>query len=443
MRRLLNLVQIQMLNKILRTKSMDIVFDNDLTERHFAEYHEEFTFILEHYKQYGNVPDVETFISKFPEFNIIEVTESDEYLVDTIHEEFTYREIVPILTKAAETAKDGDARDAVDYLRSVLTEIEQSYSNVGIDIVKQAGLRLEEYNVKKNSTEPWMRPTGFKELDDEIGGLNPGEEFVVIVARTNNGKSWVLAKILEHNWKIGGRVGYISPEMSASQIGYRFDTLNEHFSNFALYTGRDTEQDYESYIRDLEQKEGFIVATPIDFNKKITVSKLRKFCQRNKLDILGIDGITYLTDERYKRGDNKTTSLTNISEDLMSLSCELKIPIIAVVQANRNGIEENGDVPALESIRDSDGISHNASKVLSIRQRNNKLKMEVTKARNCKVGTKLCYDWQIDVGKFEFNPSDDDYNDSDNIVSNTRQTRQPVENKQPIVARRGSNQNPF
>lgn len=422
---------------------MDIVFDNDLTERHFAEYPTEFTFILEHYKQYGNVPDIETFISKFPEFNIIEVTESDEYLVDTIHEEFTYREIVPILTKAAETAKDGDARDAVDYLRSVLTEIEQSYSNVGIDIVKQAGLRLEEYNVKKNSTEPWMRPTGFKELDDEIGGLNPGEEFVVIVARTNNGKSWVLAKILEHNWKIGGRVGYISPEMSATQIGYRFDTLNEHFSNFALYTGRDTEQDYESYIRDLEQKEGFIVATPLDFNKKITVSKLRKFCQRNKLDILGIDGITYLTDERYKRGDNKTTSLTNISEDLMSLSCELKIPIIAVVQANRNGIEENGDVPALESIRDSDGISHNASKVLSIRQRNNKLKMEVTKARNCKVGTKLCYDWQIDVGKFEFNPSDDDYNDSDNIVSNTRQTRQPVENKQPIVARRGSNQNPF
>ena len=424
---------------------MDIVFDNDLTERHFAEYPQEFNFILDHYKQYGNVPDIETFITKFPEFNLIEVTESDAYLVDTIHEEFTYREIVPILMKAADTAKDGDARDAVDYLRSVLTEIEQSYSNVGIDIVKQAGLRLEEYKIKKNSTEPWMRPTGFKELDDEIGGLNPGEEFVVIVARTNNGKSWVLAKILEHNWKIGGRVGYISPEMSATQIGYRFDTLNEHFSNFALYTGRDTEQDYEAYIEDLQQKEGFIVATPLDFNKKITVSKLRKFCLRNKLDILGIDGITYLTDERYKKGDNKTTSLTNISEDLMSLSCELKIPIIAVVQANRNGIEENGDVPALESIRDSDGISHNASKVLSIRQKNNKLKMEVTKARNCKVGTKLCYDWQIDIGKFEFNPSEDDYNDPDSVVSNVRQSnnRQPVENKQPIVARRGSNQNPF
>ena len=57
--------------------------------------------------------------------------------------------------------------------------------------------------------------------------------------------------------------------------------------------------------------------------------------QKNKLDILGIDGITYLTDERYKKGDNRTTMLTNISEDLISLSIELKIPIIVVVQSNR------------------------------------------------------------------------------------------------------------
>jgi len=234
--------------------------------------------------------------------------------------------------------------------------------------------------------------------------------------------------------------------MSANQIGYRFDTLNSHFSNFALYAGRDTEENYEEYINNLKNnaKNKFIVATPLDFNKKITVSKLRKFCLKYKIDVLGIDGITYLTDERYKRGDNKTTSLTNISEDLMSLSCELKIPIIAVVQANRSGVEENGDVPSLESIRDSDGISHNASKVLSIRQHNNKLKMEITKARNCKVGTKLVYDWQIDVGRFEFNPNPDDDYASDTVESivNNRQ-RQPVENKQPIVNRRGANQNPF
>ena len=126
-------------------------------------------------------------------------------------------------------------------------------------------------------------------------------------------------------------VGYISPEMSEESVGYRFDSLNKHFSNFALYTGKDVEN-YEEYIDDLKTnaKNKFIVATPLDFNRKITVSKLRKFCLQHKLDVLCIDGITYLSDERYHKGDNKTTSLTNISEDLMSLSCELKIPIIAI-----------------------------------------------------------------------------------------------------------------
>ena len=434
------MIQAQILNRILKEKSLDFVFNNDISEEYFGEYSPEYKFIYDHYKQYGNVPDIETFVDKFEDFSVMDVTESDKYLVDKITEEYQYQKLVPIINKVAELSKT-DSVAATDYLRSELQNIQVLGSTCGIDIISQADIRLESYKLKRDSTEPWMRPTGFKELDDIIGGLAPGEEFMVIVARTNNGKSWVLAKILTHNWKIGGNVGYISPEMSEESVGYRFDSLNKHFSNFALYTGRDVEN-YEEYIGDLKAnaKNKFIVATPVDFGRRITVSKLRKFCLQHKLDVLGIDGITYLTDERYHKGDNKTTSLTNISEDLMSLSCELKIPIIAVVQANRSGVEEDGSVPSLESIRDSDGISHNASKVLSIRQKNDKLKMEVTKARNCKVGAKLSYKWTIDTGEFEYNEDPDEYSETTEESPRSQshyQRRQPeeVENKQPLTRR--------
>lgn len=441
------MVQIQALNKIIRSASFDIVVQNELTEDYFFDFPDEFNFIKDHYKKYGNVPDMETFLDNFNEFSVIEVSESDKYLVDKLREEYLYKKLVPILTQGASILKDGDSRDAQDYVISSIKEIEVSHAEIGESIIRCCDKRYNEYLERKNSTTPWMRPTGFKELDDEIGGLNPGEEFVVVVARTNNGKSWFLAKMLTHNWKVGANVGYISPEMSASQIGYRFDTLNKHFSNFSLYSGKELEDDYDGYIGDLKQntKSDFIVATPMDFDKKITVQKLKNFILKYKLDILGIDGITYLTDERYKRGDNKTTSLTNISEDLMSLSCELKIPIIAVVQANRNGVEENGDVPSLESIRDSDGISHNASKVISIRNKDGKLKLEVTKARNCRVGTKLTYKWDIDHGVFEF-VEEDEYHEESSSQNTSRDIpirHRQVENKQPIIARRGANNSPF
>ena len=123
-----------------------------------------------------------------------------------------------------------------------------------------------------------------------------------------------------------------------------------------------------------------------------------------------------MSDERYHKGDNKTTSLTNISEDLMELSIELQIPILVVVQANRTGTVEKGtsDTPELESIRDSDGIAHNASKILSIHQKEHEvLVMTLKKQRFGAVGGKLTYHWSINTGEFQFIPSTDDAEGAD------------------------------
>ena len=95
----------------------------------------------------------------------------------------------------------------------------------------------------------------------------------------------------------------------------------------------------------------------------------------------------------------------------MELSMELRIPILIVVQANRSGVVEKGttDTPELESIRDSDGIAHNASKILSIHQKEHGvLTMTVKKQRFGAVGGKLTYNWDINAGEFQFIPSYDD-----------------------------------
>ena len=90
---------------------------------------------------------------------------------------------------------------------------------------------------------------------------------------------------------------------------------------------------------------------------------------------------------------------------------ELSIPILVVVQANRGGVvqDDNEGTPELETIRDSDGIAQNASKVISIRQtKDGILKMEIKKQRFGAVGGKLNYSWDIDSGAFMFTPSYDD-----------------------------------
>ena len=65
-----------------------------------------------------------------------------------------------------------------------------------------------------------------------------------------------------------------------------------------LLWGNSGVDDYETYIKDLKEKQNkFIVATPADFDRRITVTKLRNWVKQYKLDMIAIDGITYLTDE--------------------------------------------------------------------------------------------------------------------------------------------------
>ena len=430
------MVALQVLNKILATGDISILRDNDITKEYFVGFEDEFDFINNHYSQYGNVPDKATFISKFNEFEFVDVQESDRYLVDTIREEYLYYKSVPVLQKAAELLKS-DANAAAEYMVQALKTLQPNYSSNGTDIIAKANERLEKYIERQEHQDNWFFTSGFEELDDIIHGIQREEELLVIFARTNQGKSWVLEKMCTHVWQLGFNIGYISPEMSADSIGYRFDTLNRNFSNKALMWGRgDFEEDeYAEYIKDLAEKDNkFIVATPIDFDRKITVSKLRTFVVNNKLDLIAIDGITYVTDERYKRGDNKTITLTNISEDLMMLSMELHIPILIVVQANRGGVvDEEEGTPELETIRDSDGIAHNASKVLSIRQlKNGILEIGIKKQRFGNVGGKLQYDWDINTGVFTPIVSYDDAQPKEKTERKVREIKKRFVDKEDV-----------
>ena len=408
------MVALQILCKCIASGDIDLIDNNQLTEEYFPGYEAEYNYVVNHYKQYGNVPDKVTFLAKFPDDDFVNVTETDRYLIDTIREEHLFEVSVPVVQKIAKLLET-DANVAVEYMLEATKQLQPNYNLSGIDIVSQAKTRYNEYIDRKKKQDDWFFTTGFPELDDVIHGIQRTEEFLLIYARTNQGKSWVLEKIISHIWQLGFSVGYISAEMTPSSIGYRFDTLYQHFSNKGLTWGKDeiNDKQYEEYIEELTKSEhSFIVSTPADFDRRITVTKLKNWVKKYNLQAIAIDGVNYLSDERGKRGDNKTTALTNISEDLMNLSIELRIPVLAVVQANRSGVIQcdSDDMPELDTIRDSDGLSFNASKVLALRQnKDGDLLLQVKKQRNGLVGKKIAYHWNPNEGEFINMPMEDDF----------------------------------
>lgn len=406
------LAQVQILSKVLSSQDYSLIRDNLLDESYFTGYESEYEFIKDHFNKYKKVPDELSFLDKFPDFNIVEVTDSDQYLLATIKEQHLFMKFTEVMPEVASMLKK-DSNDARDYLVNVLkNELLSEHTIEDVGLVSTISERVEKSEFSQENFSANFIPTGFEEIDKDIYGLSRGNELVVIFARINQGKSWVLEKICSNAVALGYKVGYFSPEMSVEQVGYRFDTLYGNVPNSSVLYGNYSDEysldDYKKYAEELSGLTGELYATtPKDFNRVLTVTKLRNWINIRKLDMLAIDGITYLTDERYQRGDSKTTSLTHISEDLMDLSAEIGIPILVVVQSNRGGVVDKNslDTPELENIKDSDGIAANASRVFSVRQLKDKIGKTILiidnkKSRTGAVGQSYRYEWDIDKGKF-------------------------------------------
>ena len=420
----LSMTQAQIVNKILSTKSLDIIRDNSFDRDYFPAYKDEMVFIIDHFKNYGTVPDVVTFLSRFPDFELFDVAESDKYLAEVLSEEYTYSRVANIVQHSAELIQN-NAFDGVNYLNTELAKLNITGGVEGTDIVAKAMERYNTYVDRKTNIGNWYISTGFPEMDIVLNGIQLKEELIILFARTGQGKSFVLTKMLESCWELGKNVGYISPEMSPEKVGYRFDSAYKHFNNNNLNYGRD-EDGYEEYIKSLsEHKNKFIVSTPADFNNKITVSKIKSFIAKYNIEVLGIDGLSYMQDEDRGRNDSRQMELTNISKKLFDMSSELGVPVIALVQANRGGVTENNGDLELENIRDADGIAYSATKVISVRHKFEvgNIVFKINKHRDGRMGDKFTYRWSPQTGEYFFIPSEAD-EDSATETAAAMQTEQ-------------------
>ena len=175
-----NMVVLQCINKIIQTSDYDIVLNNNLSKEMFLQYEDEFEYIDNFYKQYKKVPDKETFLNQFPDFNLIEVAESDKYLIDKINEEYLYFKTVPVVQNVAEKLKS-NSDEAVEYLLREIPKLTALQRTEGIDIIQKAEQRFNEYQEKLTGKDEQYITTGFEELDTIFKGFNRRRRISCIV----------------------------------------------------------------------------------------------------------------------------------------------------------------------------------------------------------------------------------------------------------------------
>lgn len=407
----------QVINYLLDSKDTSLIVLNNLNEKYFPGYEKEFSFILNHLNKYGNIPDKETFIATFPSFDLINVNEPSQYLIEELFKEYQKNRLAQTFNSVRKLLINNDIDKAVDLYQNAFEEINTSIALNTVDILKDTS-RFQAYEDRTTNFDKYYVRTGFPELDAVLGGWDREEELAVIIARTNKGKSWINLKMALAAAEQGLNVGIYSGEMSERKVGYRIDTLLQHLPNSALIHGSiSVRDDYKTYIDNLPSRlKGSIkVLTPKMINGSAGVSALRAFIEKDKLDILFIDQHSLLEDDR--KAKNPVERASNISKDLKNLQVLKRIPIIAVSQQNRTKNDDDSDDIDTTQIAQSDRIGQDATVVIGItrdKKDNSLLTLHVVKSRDSVVGNKLTYKVDFNIGEFTYIPEGNEVVDKEN-----------------------------
>ena len=259
--------------------------------------------------------------------------------------------------------------DAWAYMTQQLDVADSLNAVAPMNIIQQAQERSDQVVAWSKQTRI---PTGFAELDKlSYGGLSTVEELLVFVGRSNVGKSWCLTRIAEAANRAGFNVEYYSPEMQAAYLATRVDTWRGHYQNSKLFTGQYTPE-YIEYIKSLpkETNADFYIIEDKDMPDGVSPRHLASFVKKHNIQMLLIDGISYMVDDR--RGFSDHEKYGNICHDLFQLSKKYGCAVVLAAQANRETKDSKDDkgvpFPTIYNIAGSDAIGQIATQVYAIRQ---------------------------------------------------------------------------
>lgn len=224
--------------------------------------------------------------------------------------------------------------------------------------------RLDELHKDKGTIRGV--PTGYKDLDDVLAGLQRSDLFI-LAARPSMGKTAMVLN-LAHNVAVGAKqpVLMFSLEMGKEQLVDRMLARESGVNAWALRTGNLTDSDFEKIANAM----GTLSEAPIyiDDTPGITVSDMRTKARREShqhpLGLIIVDYLQLMSGgSKFGGSDNRVQEISEISRGLKGIARELNVPVLALSQLSRSVESRSPQIPQLSDLRESGSIEQDADVV--------------------------------------------------------------------------------
>jgi replicative DNA helicase len=210
-------------------------------------------------------------------------------------------------------------------------------------------------------------PSGFRDLDDMLGGFQRGN-LIVVAARPAVGKSALVCNIAENvAAKQELPVAFFSLEMSETELAHRFIASRSRISNDKLRMGKVSDRDWPRVLRACNELES--APLWLDDSSDLSLLELRAKARRlaanqGGLSLVIVDYMQLMRPEDPRI--NRVEQVSQISRGLKILAGELNVPVIALSQLSRAPEQRPDKRPMLSDLRESGQIEADSDVVMFI-----------------------------------------------------------------------------
>jgi replicative DNA helicase len=262
----------------------------------------------------------------------------------------------------ADTIADGAEQRIYDVARREDTE---DAAAIG-DLVNDAMSELEAIQNRESAYTGLA--TGFRDLDELTSGLQPGN-LVIIAARPGIGKSSLAMNIARNVAVQHEPVAMFSLEMSRYEIGMRLLCAEARVPWDRIRNKRVGPDDWTRVVSAGETLHDAPLSI-VDAGN-VNIVDIRAKARRLKtskqgLSLIIVDYLQLMTSPMTRRQDNRQQEVAEISRSLKLLAKELKVPILALSQLNRNPEARADKRPQLSDLRESGSLEQDSDVVMFI-----------------------------------------------------------------------------
>jgi KaiC/GvpD/RAD55 family RecA-like ATPase len=291
-----------------------------------------FKFIQNFKTKYSKVPDLETFTSKFPEFEMDNSPENMGFYCDDLRNKVKHNHIVDGLEKVGEELEDMNTDEAYDVIKKLVRLIESDIvlgdtKKINEDVID----RWNKYLERRNLGGIIGIPTGIEAFDRMTGGLGK-TDLITILGFTGIGKTWALIIIGVALAKSGTRILFVTREMNPDQVMKRTDAVWCGISYNDFNRGQLSQKDetkYQDYLSKIQEHEdNFIVELSTG-----GVTNIAALIDKHEPEVVLVDGAYLMSDDE---DDDDWRGIMKVWRGMKQIALTKKVPFITTSQSKES-----------------------------------------------------------------------------------------------------------